>query len=88
MLSLSREPANKKASLVSSEAFLFTEGEGFEPPVPYGTVVFKTTALSHSAIPPKPAHSCPKDIPCPEFLVACNKPIQILQRAEELFILK
>ena len=29
------------------------EGEGFEPPVPLpGTVVFKTTAIDHSAIPP------------------------------------
>ena len=29
-----------------------TEGEGFEPPVSYPTTVFKTAALSHSAIPP------------------------------------
>ena len=30
------------------------EGEGFEPPVPFpGTVVFKTTAIDHSAIPPR-----------------------------------
>ncbi len=28
------------------------EGEGVEPPVPYGTPVFKTGALNHSAIPP------------------------------------
>ena len=28
------------------------EGEGFEPPVPCGTPVFKTGALNHSAIPP------------------------------------
>ena len=28
------------------------EGEGFEPPVPCGTSVFKTDALNHSAIPP------------------------------------
>ena len=33
--------------LVSPEA----EGEGFEPPVPLGTMVFKTTAIDHSAIP-------------------------------------
>ena len=28
------------------------EEEGFEPPVPCGTTVFKTAALSHSATPP------------------------------------
>ena len=28
------------------------EGEGFEPPVPFGTTVFKTIAIDHSAIPP------------------------------------
>ena len=28
------------------------EEEGFEPPVPYGTTVFKTAAFDHSAIPP------------------------------------
>jgi hypothetical protein len=31
---------------------LGTEQEGFEPPVPFGTVVFKTTALSRSATAP------------------------------------
>jgi hypothetical protein len=33
---------------------MLAEGEGFEPPVPVGTVVFKTTAIDHSAIPPMP----------------------------------
>ncbi len=28
------------------------EEEGFEPPVPCGTTVFKTAAFDHSAIPP------------------------------------
>ena len=28
------------------------EGEGFEPPMPCGTPVFKTGAINHSAIPP------------------------------------
>ncbi len=27
-------------------------GEGFEPPRPFGLMVFKTTAIGHSAIPP------------------------------------
>ncbi len=29
-----------------------TEDEGFEPPVPCGTAVFKTAAFNHSANPP------------------------------------
>ena len=29
------------------------EGEGFEPPVPGGTAVFKTAAFVHSATPPQ-----------------------------------
>ena len=31
----------------------FAEREGFEPPVPLGTTVFKTAAIDHSAISPK-----------------------------------
>ncbi len=30
----------------------FAEREGFEPPVPRGTTVFKTAAIDHSAISP------------------------------------
>ena len=33
-------------------SLLMAEGEGFEPPVPCGTPVFKTGAIDHSAIPP------------------------------------
>ena len=29
------------------------EREGFEPPVPLGTVVFKTTVIDHSTISPE-----------------------------------
>lgn len=32
--------------------FYFAEEEGFEPPVPCSTTVFKTVAFNHSAIPP------------------------------------
>ncbi len=32
--------------------FSFAENEGFEPPVPLGTIVFKTTAIDHSANSP------------------------------------
>ncbi len=31
----------------------FAEREGFEPPVPRGTTVFKTAAFDHSAISPE-----------------------------------
>ena len=33
---------------------LSAEREGFEPPVPLGTVVFKTTVIDHSTISPVP----------------------------------
>ena len=32
---------------------MMAEGEGFEPPVPDGTPVFKTGSLNHSDIPPQ-----------------------------------
>ena len=32
--------------------FLFAEREGFEPPVPLGTAVFKTAVIDHSTISP------------------------------------
>ncbi len=38
--------------IFSAKPKKMAEGEGFEPPVPCGTVVFKTTAFVHSAIPP------------------------------------
>ena len=31
---------------------VMAEGEGFEPPVPCGTPVFKTGSLNHSDTPP------------------------------------
>ena len=33
--------------------FLFAEAEGFEPPVPCGTPVFKTGTFDHSVTPPE-----------------------------------
>ena len=41
-----------KALLLRNKAFCFAEREGFEPPVPKGTTVFKTAAFDHSAISP------------------------------------
>ena len=32
---------------------LFAEREGFEPPVPLSTAVFKTAVIDHSTISPK-----------------------------------
>ena len=40
------------------------EGEGFEPPFPGRKAVFKTAALSHSAIPP-----CLTEIDCYSFII-------------------
>ncbi len=33
--------------------YLLAESEGFEPPVPFSTTVFKTAAIDHSANSPK-----------------------------------
>ena len=41
---------NKKALPVFRKGFN-AEEEGFEPPVPHGTTVFKTAAIDHSATP-------------------------------------
>ena len=38
--------------ITTSYADLSAEREGFEPPVPLSTVVFKTTVIDHSTISP------------------------------------
>ncbi len=43
---------HKKIHLIS-QVDLIAEKEGFEPPVPRGTTVFKTAAFDHSAISPE-----------------------------------
>ena len=56
--SLPRASLQKKAgktlqiNLRILPAFFFAEREGFEPPVPRSTTVFKTAAIDHSAISP------------------------------------
>ena len=35
-----------------TQSWKLAEEEGFEPPVPFGTTVFKTAAFVHSATPP------------------------------------
>ena len=42
----------KQLADLQRAVFLFAEREGFEPPVPLGTVVFKTTVIDHSTISP------------------------------------
>ena len=42
----------KRSSKRTSFFFEVAEREGFEPPVPLGTVVFKTTVIDHSTISP------------------------------------
>ncbi len=45
---------NKKGTInVKTDKSLLAENEGFEPPVPRGTTVFKTAAFDHSANSPK-----------------------------------
>ncbi len=39
-------------SFLRLHPILFAEREGFEPPVPFSTSVFKTDAIDHSAIFP------------------------------------
>ncbi len=41
----------KKNPDVFAGVLHYAEGEGFEPPVPRGTTVFKTAAFDHSANP-------------------------------------
>ena len=43
----------KKALRKRRTLILFVDSEGFEPPVPYGTIVFKITAFDHSANYPR-----------------------------------
>ena len=43
---------HKKGNRLGFLLRYFAEREGFEPPVPLGTVVFKTTVIDHSTISP------------------------------------
>ena len=51
--SLARSLPNEKPRYLRIRVLsVDAEEEGFEPPVPCGTTVFKTAAFDHSAIPP------------------------------------
>ena len=45
--------ALKQKKLSKSAKLFLAESEGFEPPVPRGTTVFKTAAIDHSANSPR-----------------------------------
>ena len=49
---------DKKKSCKSFDLQDFAEREGFEPPVPLSTPVFKTGAFDHSAISPWSKSEC------------------------------
>ena len=48
-----RPQRNKKGNQNGCLSCFSAEGEGFEPPVPLSTTVFKTVVIDHSTIPPK-----------------------------------
>ena len=52
---------------------LFAEREGFEPPVPLGTTVFKTVVIDHSTISPEG--------------VICSQPASLLKASAKLWII-
>ena len=62
----------KKADFEVKSAFL-AEREGFEPPVPLGTSVFKTGAIDHSATSPN------------KFIKKCGRFLLTLQRYSDFF---
>ena len=43
----------KKEPVENINGFLLAEREGFEPPVPLSTAVFKTAVIDHSTISPR-----------------------------------
>ncbi len=47
-----RPPWSPTGQTTAGNATELAEGEGFEPPVPEGTAVFKTAAFVRSATPP------------------------------------
>ena len=52
---LVNEIKNRKQLTNNYLRFSFAEREGFEPPIPHGTPVFKTGAFNRSAISPDDA---------------------------------
>ena len=71
----------KTDSLVAASA----EREGFEPPVPLGTTVFKTVVIDHSTISPKGAYECSLILQNLQF---CRIAYLRVQRYHFLFVLQ
>ena len=46
-------PKRRKGGAISGSSFFFAEREGFEPPEPLSSTVFKTAAIDHSALSPR-----------------------------------
>ena len=60
-------------TLVKTFYSLLAEREGFEPPVPLGTTVFKTVVIDHSTISPEG--------------VICSQPASLLKASAKLWII-
>ena len=60
-------------TIVKSFWSLLAEREGFEPPVPLGTTVFKTVVIDHSTISPEG--------------VICSQPASLLKASAKLWII-
>ena len=60
----SRRPCTKKAQRKALSFNLFAEREGFEPPDPLRSTVFKTAAFDHSAISPMSNFISPTPVFC------------------------
>ena len=54
-------------SIIKTSAEVWAEREGFEPPDPCGSTVFKTAAIDHSAISPGAKVQTISDIPNVKF---------------------
>ena len=63
--------------------FFLAEREGFEPPEPLSSTVFKTAAIDHSAISPRRNWLARRNSPC-EFGLP---PLLLLTRAHEALVI-
>ena len=52
----------RKERAITGSFFFFAEREGFEPPEPLSSTVFKTAAIDHSAISPSSQLACKKKL--------------------------
>ena len=69
---------HEKRESVGFPFHLSAEREGFEPPVPLGTVVFKTTVIDHSTISPSDSFL---EIDCKGTIIICKTTNEIGKNA-------